>query len=87
MSGFFIIRREIVSRLAPRVSPNGFKILVDVIPSAGGGLNIVEVPYRVRKRNAGESKLTQLVGIDFLLAWSFTTLLRAPFQHALFCSR
>jgi dolichol-phosphate mannosyltransferase len=66
MSGFFMIRREIVSRLAPRLSPDGFKILVDVILSAGGGLRIVEVPYAFRKRNAGESKLTPLVGIDFL---------------------
>jgi dolichol-phosphate mannosyltransferase len=66
MSGFFMIRREIVSGLAPRLSPDGFKILVDVILSAGGSLNIIEVPYRFRKRNAGESKLTPLVGIDFL---------------------
>jgi dolichol-phosphate mannosyltransferase len=66
MSGFFMIRRDIVSRLAPRLSPDGFKILVDVILSAGGDLNIIEVPYRFRKRNAGESKLTALVGIDFL---------------------
>src|SRR5258707_8536386 len=56
MSGFFMTRREIVSRLAPRLSPAGFKILVDVILSAGGGLNIVEVPYAFRKRHAGESK-------------------------------
>jgi len=66
MSGFFMIRREIVSGLASRLSPEGFKILVDVILSAGGGLRIVEVPYAFRKRNAGESKLTPLVGIDFL---------------------
>jgi dolichol-phosphate mannosyltransferase len=66
MSGFFMIRRDIISGLAPRLSPDGFKILVDVILSAGGGLNIIEVPYRFRKRNAGESKLTPLVGIDFL---------------------
>ncbi len=37
-----------------------------MILSAGGGLNIVEIPYAFRKRNAGESKLTPLVGIDFL---------------------
>ncbi len=66
MSGFFMIRREIVSGLAPRLSPDGFKILVDIILSAGGGLKIVEVPYVFRKRNAGESKLTPLVGMDFL---------------------
>ncbi len=66
MSGFFMIRRDIVTRLASRLSPDGFKILVDVILSAGGGLKIVEVPYRFRKRIAGESKLTPLVGLDFL---------------------
>jgi dolichol-phosphate mannosyltransferase len=66
MSGFFMMRRELVSRLAPRLSPDGFKILVDVILSAGGGLSIVEVPYTFRKRQSGESKLTPLVGIDFL---------------------
>ena len=66
MSGFFMICREIVSRLASRLSADGFKILVDVILSAGGGLHIVEVPYGFRKRNAGESKLTPLVAIDFL---------------------
>jgi dolichol-phosphate mannosyltransferase len=66
MSGFFMVRREIVSRLAPRLSPDGFKILVDVLLSAGAGLKIVELPYTFRKRYAGESKLTPLVGIDFL---------------------
>ncbi len=66
MSGFFMIRREIVARLAPRLSPDGFKILVDVILSAAGALRVVEVPYRFRERTAGESKLSALVGLDFL---------------------
>ena len=66
MSGFFMIRRDIVSRLAPRLSPDGFKILVDVVLSSSGDLRIVEAPYRFRKRTAGESKLTPLVGLDFL---------------------
>ena len=66
MSGFFMIRRDIVARLAPRLSPDGFKILVDVLLSAGKELNVVEIPYRFRKRLAGESKLTPLVALDFL---------------------
>ncbi|MGD0185597.1 MAG: glycosyltransferase family 2 protein [Roseiarcus sp.] len=66
MSGFFMIRREIVSRLAPRLSPDGFKILVDVVLSSGGGLKVVEIPYVFRPRQAGESKLSPLVGLDFL---------------------
>ncbi|HTR12629.1 MAG TPA: glycosyltransferase family 2 protein [Roseiarcus sp.] len=66
MSGFFMIRRDIVGELAPRLATDGFKILVDVILSADGQLKIVEVPYTFRKRIAGESKLTPLVALDFL---------------------
>jgi dolichol-phosphate mannosyltransferase len=66
MSGFFMIRRDVVSELAPRLSPDGFKILVDVILSSGRSLKIVETPYQFRKRVSGESKLTPLVGLDFL---------------------
>jgi dolichol-phosphate mannosyltransferase len=66
MSGFFMLKRETVARLAPRLSPDGFKILVDVVLSSGGRLKTVEVPYVFRPRVAGESKLSPLVGIDFL---------------------
>ncbi|MGO9741434.1 MAG: glycosyltransferase [Roseiarcus sp.] len=66
MSGFFMIRREIVARLATRLSADGFKILVDVVLTAGEGLRIVETPYVFRQRLAGESKLSPLVGLDFL---------------------
>ena len=87
MSGFFMIRREIVSGLAPRLSPDGFKILVDVILSAGSRLKIVEVPYVFRKRHAGESKLTPLVGMDFLgLVVHHATAGLLPIRFVLFAS-
>ena len=66
MSGFFMTKRKIVSRLAPRLSADGFKILVDVVLTARGELKVVEVPYVFRPRTAGESKLSPLVGLDFL---------------------
>jgi len=66
MSGFFMIRRAIVSDCAAKLSPDGFKILVDVILSAEGPLKIVEIPYTFRQRAAGDSKLTPLVAVDFL---------------------
>ena len=66
MSGFFMTRREIVAELAPALSPDGFKILVDVVLTSGGNLRIVETPYVFRQRLAGESKLSPLVGLDFL---------------------
>ena len=66
MSGFFMTNREIVARIAPRLSPDGFKILVDVVLTARGELKVVEVFYVFRPRTAGESKLSPLVGLDFL---------------------
>jgi dolichol-phosphate mannosyltransferase len=66
MSGFFMTRREIVAKLAPRLSPDGFKILVDLVLSSDRPMKIVEEPYVFRKRVAGESKLSPLVGLDFL---------------------
>ena len=66
MSGFFMVRREVVAECAGRLSPDGFKILVDLLLSAGRPLATVEIPYQFRKRVAGESKLSLLVGFDFL---------------------
>ena len=66
MSGFFVIRREIIARIARKLSPDGFKILADILLSEGRGLRIVETPYVFRQRQAGESKLSPLVGIEFI---------------------
>jgi dolichol-phosphate mannosyltransferase len=67
MSGFFMTRRDVVAGLAPKLSPDGFKILVDlVLSSRHGALKVVEIPYVFRPRTAGESKLSPLVGLDFL---------------------
>lgn len=66
MSGFFMIRREIVARIASRMSPDGFKPLVDILLAERGALSVVEIPYVFRPRLAGESKLSAQVGLDFL---------------------
>jgi dolichol-phosphate mannosyltransferase len=66
MSGYFMTRREIVAKYAPRLSPDGFKILVDLVLTARHGLKVVETPYVFRPRTAGESKLSPVVGLDFL---------------------
>ena len=42
------------------------RILVDLVLSSDRPLKIVETPYVFRKRVAGESKLSPLVGLDFL---------------------
>jgi dolichol-phosphate mannosyltransferase len=67
MSGFFVMRRELIEELGPRLSPRGYKILLDLVASAGRPLRVGEVAYRFRPRQAGSSKLGFKVGADFLL--------------------
>ncbi|WP_398472466.1 glycosyltransferase [Tardiphaga sp.] len=66
MSGFFMIRRDRFEQLAPQLSTQGFKILLDVVATARGELRIREVPYTFGSRLHGESKLDSMVALDFL---------------------
>jgi dolichol-phosphate mannosyltransferase len=66
MSGFFMIRRDCLEQLAPQLSTQGFKILLDVVATARGNLRIKEIPYSFGSRLHGESKLDSMVALDFL---------------------
>jgi dolichol-phosphate mannosyltransferase len=66
MSGFFMIRRDRFEELAPQLSTQGFKILLDIVATARGNLRIVEIPYSFGSRLHGESKLDSMVALDFL---------------------
>src|ERR1700742_3170226 len=66
MSGFFMIRRERFEALAPHLSTQGFKILLDVVATAHGTLRTKEIPYTFGSRLHGESKLDSMVALDFL---------------------
>ncbi|WP_421952818.1 glycosyltransferase [Pelagibacterium sp.] len=70
MSGFFLLRRSLFNQIVPRLSREGFKILLDIIATGnrqlGRKLTITEVPYTFRPRFAGESKMSALVVAQFL---------------------
>jgi dolichol-phosphate mannosyltransferase len=73
MSGFFLMKREVFDEVAGSLSNEGFKILLDIVVSAsrvrraeGKDLKIGEVAYTFRQRNAGESKMSPLVVVQFL---------------------
>ena len=66
MSGFFMMRRDRFDPIAGSLSTSGFKILLDIVLTAKGGLRIVEEPYVFGSRTYGESKLDAQVGLDFL---------------------
>ncbi len=65
MSGFFMLRQSVFEDLAPRLTGQGFKILLDLLLSAPGRLRVVEVGATFRAREEGESKLSPLVMIQF----------------------
>jgi dolichol-phosphate mannosyltransferase len=74
MSGFFLVRRNFLERVVRRLYGRGFKVLLDLIAAARGQVRIVELPYRMRTRQYGESKLGARVIAEFfmLLAYHLT---------------
>ncbi len=86
LSGFFMVRRELVEKVARRLSPDGFKILADLVISAPRTTRIVELPYRFGVRQHGESKLDSRVALEFaaLLASKLSGGM-LPVRFILFC--
>jgi len=65
MSGFFAISRETLTAALPRLSGGGFKILLDILASSPRRLEVAELPYEFRLRQAGESKLDARTVVDY----------------------
>ncbi|MBA3878498.1 MAG: dolichol monophosphate mannose synthase [Sphingobium sp.] len=68
MSGFFMIRSNVVRRIVPNLNAIGFKILLDIMTASPQPLKFVELPYTFRTRDVGESKLDHVVAMEFLIA-------------------
>jgi dolichol-phosphate mannosyltransferase len=66
VSGFFMIRREAIDRVADQLEPSGFKILFDIIASQPEPLRVRELPYAFAAREAGVSKLDNRVALEYL---------------------
>jgi len=66
MSGFFMVDSEVVDRVANKLSPKGFKILLDILTSSPAPLSVREIPASFRPRIHGRSKLDSVVVLDYL---------------------
>jgi dolichol-phosphate mannosyltransferase len=66
MSGFFMIRRELVENVAPMLATSGFKVLFDILASQKTPPRYLELPYEFRARVAGDSKLDEGVVVQYL---------------------
>jgi dolichol-phosphate mannosyltransferase len=86
MSGFFLMRRDRFEELAPQLSSQGFKILLDIVATARGSLRIAELPFVFSERQHGESKLDTRVALDFAaLILAKLTNDTVSFRFLLFC--
>ena len=86
MSGFFMMRRDRFEELAPQLSSQGFKILLDIVATARGTLRIAELPFVFGERQHGESKLDTRVALDFAaLVLAKFTHDAVSFRFLLFC--
>jgi dolichol-phosphate mannosyltransferase len=86
LSGFFMLRRDRFEALAPRLSSQGFKILLDIAATARGELRVAELPFVFAQRQHGESKLDTRVALDFAaLVLAKSTHDIVSFRFLLFC--
>lgn len=67
MSGFFMLRRELLMARVRELSGQGFKILLDLLTVGDAPARVAELPYRFRLRQAGDSKLDASVAWDLAL--------------------
>jgi dolichol-phosphate mannosyltransferase len=67
MSGFFMLRADLLQTCVRNLSGVGYKILLDIFASCPTPPRFAEVPYQFRLRSAGESKLDKAVLWEYLL--------------------
>jgi len=69
MSGFFMFRRDILTRSkVGSVSGGGFKILLDLVVSTRPPPTLQELAFTFRPRHAGRSKFNAWIGLEFMRA-------------------
>jgi dolichol-phosphate mannosyltransferase len=66
MSGFFMLRRQIIQDAVPDMNGQGYKILLDLVATMSSSYKIVELPYVFRNRTAGDSKLDSMVMWEYI---------------------
>jgi dolichol-phosphate mannosyltransferase len=65
LSGFFMLRRDVIDPIATQLSTHGFKLLLDIVSTGGPSLRIAELPYMFGCRLQGASKLDTRVALDY----------------------
>ena len=67
MSGFFGISKFFFNKIAGKINPRGFKLLLEILVHSRNA-NIKEIGYIFKKRIYGNSKLSSRVVVDYLIS-------------------
>jgi dolichol-phosphate mannosyltransferase len=87
MSGFFMLRVNVLREVLPNLSAVGFKLLLDIFASARRPLTFEELPYDFRERTSGASKLDRAIAFEYLILLYDKTFGRfVPTRFALFAA-
>lgn len=65
LSGYFVIRKELLVGISSEISTTGFKVLLEILGRIKN-LKILEIEYIFRNRTKGTTKLSGEVAVDFL---------------------
>jgi len=66
MSGFFLVKRELLNSCISELKPRGYKILLEILVKCKPA-KVVDMPYVFRRRFAGKSKLGFSTTLDYIL--------------------
>jgi len=66
MSGFFLVKKQLVINNKERLNPQGFKVLLEILERCNPQ-KVIEVPYIFRSRVFGKSKLGSKVIIAYII--------------------
>lgn len=66
LSGFFMLRTEVLQEISQKLYGKGFKILLDIFASSRRQLDFIEVPLKFNTRHSGESKLDATIALEFI---------------------
>ena len=67
MSGYFMLRTDLLRKTAPKLSGVGFKILLDILATVDAPMRVKEFPLAFAARATGESKLDRTIIFEFLV--------------------
>jgi dolichol-phosphate mannosyltransferase len=86
-TGFFMVRRQYLERVVRRLYGRGFQTLLDLIAAQRGAVKVEELPYSMRGRQHGESKLgLRVIAEFFMLVLYHLTGRLVPARFFLFCA-